>query len=168
MDLVLYPKSALKLCFRLISDIPNHIMGTRTVTILKYKKGQLKKVLSHCCLPIRANIVDFKVLLNFELRSSFIMQHISYCTIFPFLALYVYINNFPFPSQKNSQSLPLEFILIKQLKSVLYLRFCFSMEKIYCVCFREFFSSSFSPTSYLCLLIILLKVWYFEKNWSNH
>ena len=107
MDLVVYPKSALKLCFRLISDIPNQIMGTRTVTILKYKKGQLKKVLSHCFLPIRANIVDFKVLLNFELRSSFIMQHISYCTIFPILALYVYIITSQSPPKKIPNPSPL-------------------------------------------------------------
>ena len=148
-----------KIMFQANFRYPKSYYGYKNCHNTKIQKRAIKES------PIRANSVDFKVLLNFELRSSFIMQHISYCTIFPFLALYVYINNFPFPSQKNSQSLPLEFILIKQLKSVLYLRFCFSMEKIYCVCFP---SSSFSPTSYLCLLIILLKVWYFEKNWSNH
>ena len=108
MDLVVYPKSALKLCFRLISDIPNQIMGTRTVTILKYKKGQLKKVLSHCCLPIRANIVDFKVLLVILYHATHKLLH-NFSNFSP-LCLY---NNFPIPSQKNSQSLPLEFILIK-------------------------------------------------------
>ena len=46
--------------------------------------------------------------------------------------------------------------------------FVFLWKKFIVCVFVSFFSSSFSPTSYLCLLIILLKVWYFEKNWSNH
>ena len=107
------PEISFKIMFQANFRYPKSYYGYQNCHNTKIQKGQLKKVLSHCFLPIRANIVDFKVLLNFELRSSFIMQHISYCTIFPFLALYVYINNFPFPSQKNSQSLPLEFILIK-------------------------------------------------------
>ena len=79
------PEISFKIMFQANFRYPKSDYGYQNCHNTKIQKRAIKES------PIRANSVDFKVLLNFELRSSFIMQHISYCTIFPFLVLYVYL-----------------------------------------------------------------------------